>query len=364
MEKKALFVATTAKGHLNVFHIPYIRMLKEKGYQVDAASNGDETVPYADHEYALSIERSPLKAGNLKAIRQLCRILKQEKYDLILCHTPMGGVVARLAAKITGVGKVIYMAHGFHFYQGAPKKNWLIYYPVEWICAHFTDVLITINQEDYALAKRKMKAKKVVYLPGIGIDLKKFENIAVDRTQKREEIGVPAGKRWILNIGELIPRKNQERLIRAVAEMEGVYLTIAGRGELQEYLTSLIEELGVADQVKLLGFRRDIPELCCACDVFAFPSIHEGLPVSVMEAMAAGLPCAVSRIRGNTDLIDEKGGVLFDPYSVEDCRNAIETLLQADTEEMGRWNRERVKEFELGSVMKLMEGIYEEAEYE
>lgn len=363
MVRKAIFVATTAKGHLNVFHIPYIRMLKAKGWQVDAASNGDERVPFVDREYTLSIHRSPLKLGNLQAVRQLCRILRKRNYDLILCHTPMGGVVARMAAKMTGVGKVIYMAHGFHFYQGAPKKNWLLYYPVEWVCAHFTDVLITINQEDYALARKKMKAKKVVYLPGIGVDLRNFESAPADCSEKRRELGVPSDAVLLLSVGELNENKNHSLVMKAIAGMgdRKIHYAVAGRGEKEQEWKALAKSLGISKNVHLLGYRRDIAELCQAADYFVFPSFREGLPVSVMEAMAAGLPCAVSRIRGNTDLIDERGGVLFDPKCVKDCQEALKKLLKADAEAMGRWNREKVKEFELDHVMQRMEEIYEEA---
>jgi len=361
-----LFVATTAKGHLNVFHIPYIKMLKEKGWQVDAASNGDEKVPYVDRDYALSIERSPLKYGNLKAIRQLCRILRKRNYDLIICHTPMGGVVARLAARITGIGKVIYMAHGFHFYKGAPKQNWLIYYPVEWICARFTDVLITINQEDYTLAQKKMKAKKVVYVPGVGIDLDKFISMPIDKNKKRKELNVPEDAIFLLSVGELNENKNHQLVVKALAQMNNpkVQYVIAGRGDKEDELRMLVTELGLNHQVKLLGYRKDVVELCKAADMFVFPSYREGLSLSVMEAMASGLPCTVSEIRGNIDLIDERGGTLFDPHSVEECKNAVEKLIQMDTQAMGRWNQERVKEFELKNVLKIMNGIYREAENE
>lgn len=163
---------------------------------------------------------------------------------------------------------------------------------------------------------------------------------------------------WLLNIGELIPRKNQETLIRAVAEIDNIYLTIAGHGDLMEQLDELICRLGVSNRVKLLGYRTDISELCKSCDIFAFSSFHEGLPVSVMEAMASGLPVVCSRIRGNTDLIDENGGILFNLHSVEDCKNAINALLKEDLLKMGNYNMKKIKNYSYEKVNEIMLKIY------
>lgn len=179
------------------------------------------------------------------------------------------------------------------------------------------------------------------------------------RQEKRDELGIPLGAKHLLNIGELIPRKNQETLIRAVSKIDGIYLTIAGKGVLYNELSALITELGVVNRVKLLGYRSDISELCKACDIFAFSSFHEGLPVSVMEAMASGLPCVVSRIRGNTDLIDEKGGVLFDPHSVDECVASLRDLLEKDLTILGKNNSKKIEKFSVITVKKRMKEIYE-----
>lgn len=318
--------------------------------------------------YSITTSRSPFSKGNLAAIRQLKQVVEANHYDIVHCHTPIAAFCTRLACR--GVRKkgtrVFYTAHGFHFYQGAPKKNWLMYYPLEKLCARFTDVLITINKEDYAFAGKKLKAKEIHYVPGVGIDLEKFQSIQIDRDAKRQELGVPVDAVLLLMIGELNSNKNQGTAIRALAQLkeEKVYCVIAGRGSLQGSLQALIDELGMSDRIKLLGFRKDIGALCKAADVFVFPSYREGLPVSVMEAMANGLPVACSRIRGNVDLIDELdengkgGGVLFDPKSVEECRAAVAKLLQSDMEAVGRYNTEKIKEFEVGRVIEMMEGLY------
>lgn len=343
-----------------------VKSLIDEGHTVNIATNETTSkVPDCYREwgctvYQIETSRSPLNRNNLIAVRQIKKITEEKHYDIVHCHTPVAAMCTRIACR--GVRKkgtkVFYTAHGFHFYKGAPLKNWLVYYSVEKLCSYFTDVLITINQEDYALAKKKMKANQVVYIPGVGIDLDKFGKITVKKEEKRRELRIPDNVKWMLNIGELIPRKNQETLIRAVARIENLYLTIAGCGELEDSLTRLIDELRVSDRIMLLGFRTDISELCNSCDIFAFSSFHEGLPVSVMEAMASGLPVVCSRIRGNIDLIDENGGELFDPHSVEDCQNAILRLINRDTKKMSEYNLNRIKDFEISNVNNSMKKLY------
>ncbi len=363
---KILYV-TTVGGTMNFFK-NFIEQLVNLGNTVDIACNDSiSIVPEFFRNlgckiYPICTSRVPLNKDNIIAIRQIQKLVKDKKYDIVHCHTPVAAACTRLACcKIRKQGtRVFYTVHGFHFYKGAPLKNWLVYYPIEKLCAYLTDVLITINKEDYDLAKKKMKAKRVEYVPGVGIDLQKFDKVVVDKEEKRKELGIPQKVKWILNVGELISRKNQETLIRAVAEMEDVYLTIAGSGVLLEFLTDLIKELGIDNRVKLLGYRKDIVELCKACDIFAFPSFQEGLPVSLMEAMASGLPIVCSRIRGNIDLIDENGGVLFNPYSVIECKNMIEKLFESDVEKFGLYNMQKIGQFSLEKVNEQMIDIIED----
>lgn len=254
--------------------------------------------------------------------------------------------------------KVFYTAHGFHFYKGAPLKNWLLYYPVEKFCSRFTDVLITINREDYALAQRKMKAKRVEYVPGVGVDLHKFGTSTVDKAAKRAELGVPEDAFVLLSVGELNENKNHQIVIQAIAHMDVHYL-IAGEGGERARLQHLIEELGISDRVKLLGYRRDVNELCRAADVYVLPSLREGLNLSVMEAMASFLPVACSRIRGNTDLIDENGGALFAPDSVQECEEAIKRVLYGELNAAGMHNAKKAENFSIQIVCEKMRELYE-----
>lgn len=366
MEKKVLFVATTAKGHLNVFHIPYIQLFKEKGWQVDSVTNGDEKVPYVDNDYVVPIKRSPFKMGNLKAIWQLCAIMKKRKYTLVICHTPMGGVVARLAARICGVAPVIYMAHGFHFYKGAPLVNILLYKNMERFLARWTDGLIVINQEDYEAAQkfRLRKNGKAFLLNGIGAGIKSIKETRIDKKEKQKELGLKEDAFVLLCVGELNQNKNHISAIKALAEcrVETAALMICGRGELEEELHQAVKELNIADKVIFYGYRKDINEILQVADVFVFPSFREGLSVSLMEAMAMGLPVICSDIRGNRDLIDENGGFLLAPMDVSGMSKCID-LLYKDKElrkKMGTYNEKRAEKYDLQKILSDMKMIYED----
>lgn len=364
---KILYV-TTVGMTMNFFKALVGELIKE-GHAVDIACNEDEYKvddffrKLGCKVYHIGCVRSPLSKSNLEAVKELKKIVSENHYDIVHCHTPVAGVCTRLACKSfrkNGL-KVIYTAHGFHFYKGAPLKNWLVYYLIEKYCSRFTDVLITINQEDYALAKKKMKAKKTEYVPGVGIDVDKFRNTVVDRTAKRKELGIPENAFLLLSVGELNANKNHQIVIRALAQLNdsNIHYMIAGKGDLHDELIDLANRLGVAEQVHLLGYRNDVAELYKTADVYCLPSIREGLNVSVMEAMASGLPVICSCIRGNTDLINEDGGILFDPHCVDDCRQAIIHILNSDRKLMGEVNQNRVQSFSLEKIVATMKSVYE-----
>ena len=311
-KKKVLFVATVVKTHINTFHLPFLKMFKEYGWEVHVAAKNDFVdepcvIPNCDRYFDIDFARSPFYKSNIKAYKQLKQIIEINHYDIIHCHTPVAGVLTRLAARNVKGTTVIYTAHGFHFYQGALLINWFVYYPIERFCAKFTDKLITINQEDYNRVKDWDLRNKgtVYYVPGVGIDLEKIQNISVNKLQKKKELGIPNGVKVLLSVGELNKNKNHEIIIRALsklADKDFIYL-ICGKGELKEYLKILAKELGLNDRVKLLGYRKDVLEICKIADLFIFPSKREGLPLSLIEALACDLPCVASDIRGNRDLL-------------------------------------------------------------
>jgi len=185
--------------------------------------------------------------------------------------------------------------------------------------------------------------------------------VIVDRKKKRAEIGIPENARLLISVGELNQNKNHETVIRAIAGMD-VYYIIAGQGHKKEYLELLAKEVGMSERVKLLGYRTDVSELYAVSGAFIFPSFREGLSVSLMEAMVSGLPVVVSKIRGNTDLIDDNGGLLFNPHSVTECREAIEQVLLSNSDTMVAHNQNKIKKFDVKSVIKQINALYEEFE--
>ena len=372
-KKKVLFVATVVRCHINLFHTPYLKWFQENGWETYVASRNDFDhpeecrVPYCDRYFDLPFERYPLKWENAKAYRQLKQLIDRENFDLIYCHTPVGAMLARLAAgKARKKGtKVIYMAHGFHFYEGAPLINWLAFYPVEWLLSFRTDMLITMNKEDFKRAGR-LHAKRVEYIPGVGLDLHKFTAIAEDEKKAvRRELHLDGNDVFAISVAQLIPRKNHITLIQAVSEMKrpDFHLFICGDGVQLPQLQEAAERLGVKNQIHFLGFRRDIYKLCSAADIFLFASLQEGLPVAVMEAMACGLPIVCSDIRGNRDLIvADKGGYLCDPRDVSAFVKAISKMLE-DREallKMKQFNLERIQLYRQEKIVGQMAALYQD----
>lgn len=366
--KKVLFIATVVQKHIKVFHLPFLKWFQDEEYRTYVVASNDTdsldvNIPYCDEYVEIEFKRNPLHPKNILAYHELKRLIRSQNFDIIHCHTPVGGVLGRLAARRTRKNgtRVFYTVHGFHFYKGAPLKNWLFYYPVEKLCSYFTDVLITINQEDYSLAKKKMKAKKVEYVPGVGVNLSRFENVQIDRDAKRREIGVPEKAILLTSVGELSTRKNHKIVLEALAEIdnEKIHYAIVGNGVLLYELQSFAKKHGITHRVHFLGYRKDIAEIYKASDICCLPSIHEGLPVALMEAMACGLPVVCSRIRGNTDLIGTSGGILFDYDNVDECRQAIEDVINGDMIRMGKANKDCVQNYSIDKIIMRMKSLYE-----
>jgi len=358
-----ILYVTTVPGTMKFF-LAHFKVLIEEGHTIELACNCGYNIPDSIHElgsviHNIPFSRSPFSRGNIAAIKELKNLVKANKYDIVHTHTPNASACVRLACRnLRKHGlKVFYTAHGFHFYKGAPLKNWLIYYPVEWLLAHWTDKLITINQEDYTLAQKCMHAKEVLYLPGVGIDLTRFGGSAMDKDRKRKELDIPINATLLISVGELNKNKNHEIVIKAIKDMD-VHYIIVGNGDKREYLQNLIDDEGLTGRVKLLGYRSDVKDLYITSDIFAFPSFREGLSVALMEAMASGLPCVVSRIRGNIDLIDENGGALFDPHSVEECRNAINKVLSNNSVKFDAYNANKIRQFGNLNVLEEIKNIY------
>lgn len=310
--KKVLFSAHV-DSHILAFHIPYLKYFKDHGYEVHVATNGNEEIPYCDKKYVVSFERSPFKFNNIKAIKSLKKIINEEKYDIIHTHTPMGGVVTRLAARYSRKKyntRVIYTAHGFHFFKGAPVFNWLFFYPVEKLLARCTDQLITINKEDYELASKKFKTK-VYYVAGVGIDEKKFdfEMTEKEKLELRNSLGLKKDDFVMIYPAELNKNKNQIFLIDIMTELvkkyDDIHLLLPGKDSYNKYYQKIVSERGLEKNIHFLGFRSDIPSLLKISNLSVASSFREGLPVNIMEAMYVGLPIVALSSRGTNDLVED-----------------------------------------------------------
>ncbi len=362
---KILYITTI--GSTMDFFESLIKELINKGNVVDIATNESEKPVSRFFKdlgckvFPLTTSRSPLSIGNIRAIRQIKSIAKD--YDIVHCHTPLASIATRFACKSfrkNGL-EVIYTAHGFHFFKGAPLKNWLLFYPIEWLCSFWTDVLITINREDHQRAQKRLHAKKIEYVPGVGIDCHHF-SVTTERIILPD---VPPDAFVILSVGELNKNKNHETVIRAVAALHdpNIHYLIAGKGDLLEHLQKTAADLGIGKQIHFLGFRRDVDRLYHMADLYVLPSFREGLNVSLMEAMASGLPVVCSEIRGNRDMIRQnEGGFLVPPGDAEAYISAIRQIRQDPkmAEVMGKHNAGSAKQYDIGCINQMIKKIYGE----
>lgn len=285
-----ILMLATVPSMIGQFNVGNLQLLQQMGYEVEIACNFvdrsvwtkarvDAFIQVMDRRnvamHQIDFPRTPYNVRRLLlAWKQLDELVKKNEYVGIHCHTPVAAALARMAAHKHNV-KVVYTAHGFHFYQGAPLKNWLVYYPVEWMLSRWTDTLITINQEDYRLAKRRFHAKQTVYVQGVGIDIDRFSaHMKPEAVQAlRESLGIHGGDVAILSVGELSVRKNHAQIIRALAQLNlpNVRYFIVGQGS-QEELLDVVKTRNMERKVTLLGFRTDIPELLHTMDLFVLPS--------------------------------------------------------------------------------------------
>ncbi|MDD3304292.1 MAG: glycosyltransferase [Clostridia bacterium] len=361
MNKKVLFTATV-DPHILHFHIPYLKLFKENGYEVYVATNGEEEIPYCDVKHKVSFERSPLKVNNLRAIKQLKKIINEEKFEIIHCHTPMGSVVTRLAAiKARKNGtRVIYTAHGFHFYKGAPLINWIMFYPIEKILSYVTDDLITINQEDYELAKKKFHAKNTHYVPGVGVNPQKFNFEMSDKEKHnlRAELSIKDDDIVLIYVAELNKNKNQGMAINAmkalIKEEKKYKLIFVGKDSYGGIYQKQVKEYNLEKNIKFLGYRKDVPQLMKISDVAVSTSKREGLPVNLIEASMCGLPIVATNCRGNRDIVNNsKNGYIINNGDIQNMCKSIISITNNIEEYKSNENK-----YNLNDILMKIEKIY------
>lgn len=369
----SLLMITTVPDTLRGFLLPFAEHFRGRGFRVDAMAAGvsgcRESVAAFDRVWEVAWSRNPLDLRNLAAVRRVRDVAT--RYDLVHVHTPVASFVTRLALRgrpRTGGPRVIYTAHGFHFYRGGPRLRGLAFRVLEQLAGRWTDYLVVINREDEAAARRMLSAERVRYMPGIGVDLERYAPAAVsdtDVSRVREELALGPGARLFLMIAEFIPRKRHRDALTAFARLDhpDARLAFAGTGPLLDEMKRRAVEVSVADRVHFLGNRRDIPALVRASVAVLLPSEQEGLPRSAMESMSLGVPVVGSRIRGTADLLEGGGGVLVPVGDVGALTDALARILDHPEEarEMGRRGRERVASCHLGTIITLHDALYEEA---
>lgn len=368
---KILFIATVYT-HLAAFHIPFMRLLQDKGYEVHAAASPAggrkaEVEEAGVRCWEVPFVRSPYSPGNLAAYRALKALLARERFALIHVHTPVAAFLGRYLGKVTKQGPVIYTAHGFHFYQGAPLRNWLLYYLAERIAARWTDGLIVINHEDLENAQRLgfKLGEDLFFVHGVGVDLEQYScRRAGGRTQYALRAGTGAEDMLVTCVAEFDDNKNHAFLLAAWAELALVnskaHLLLVGDGELRPLLLARAEK-GRIPRVHFVDFRPDVLEILRQTDVVTLVSKREGLPRSIMEAMAAGKPVVATNVRGSRDLVEDGiTGFLVEPGDKAGFKDALAKLLaeRALRERMGRAGQDRIREYALERVLVEMGAVY------
>nr|MDH3106087.1 glycosyltransferase family 4 protein [Bacillus velezensis] len=368
MTKKVLFCATV-DYHFKAFHLPYFQWFQDMGWEVHVAAGGNMNLPFVDEKFSIPIRRSPFHPENLSVYRRLKRLIQDNGYDMIHCHTPVGGVLARLAARQARQKgtKVLYTAHGFHFCDGAPLKNWLLYYPIEKFLSSYTDCLITINEEDYERAKQMKKtdcsAKKI---HGIGVNTDRFRPVSQEESERlREKHGFGAGEFILVYPAELNGNKNQGLLIETAALLKNrileLKLVFAGEGAMEEPYRKKAESLGVSDMVRFYGFCRDIHELIQLADLSVASSIREGLGMNLLEGMAAEKPAVAADNRGHREIIEDGvNGFLVPARDSAAFADRIEKLYRSPglRKAMGQEGRRTAECFSETRTVKEMANIY------
>ena len=375
--KKMLMVATVP-SMIGQFNMNNISILLDLGYEVHVACNWNDRSVWTQEKvdnlknklndlkvkfYQIDFSRSIFDLKNhFESYKQILELTNKNKYNFIHCHTPIASVITRLVCKKSRI-KCIYTAHGFHFYKGAPLINWMIFYPIEKYLSKYTDILITINKEDFTLAKSKFCASKVYKVPGVGIDTKKYIECNVDKDSYRKKLGINISDFVIISVGELSERKNHSTIIKAISKLDNsnIKYLIAGIGNKKKDLEDLICKLHLEEKVFLLGFRSDIPELCHCSDIYAFPSKREGLGLAAIEGMASGLPLLSSNINGINDYsINGKTGFSYPPEDYIGFSKGIEYFFKNPIRrhEIGNININIAKKYDISKVDLIMTNIY------
>lgn len=382
MIMKKVLIITTVSGFLLKFEKENAKILKEMGYELHYAANGfNQMYQYEENEleklgvcfHHIDIEKSPFSfIRNFKALKQVCDLLRSLDIELIHCHTPMGGVLGRLAGSIYKKAKVIYTCHGYHFYKGGRRISNAVYRQLEKFLAGLTDAIILINREDYEKTLEfKLKNNGCAYLiPGIGLDLESFSPVTDNfRKEKRESLGIGFDKTFILSVGELNHNKNHRVVIEALklmkkngANIENIRYGICGTGSAEKKLKALIKSYDLEKNVSLYGYCNNVKEYIAAADFTVFPSEREGLGMAALESLASGVPVIASDNRGSREYMRNKeNGLVCDVHDAESFAKAIVYMMELSSDERKKMRHnciETAKAFDKNITNEIMQKIY------
>lgn len=362
--KKVLFISNHAG--FSKFNAPYMQWFHDNGWKVDNVSPGIE-IGYYDNQFDLPISRNPFSISNLKVLRELKRICKKNEYDLIHCHTPVGGVLGRLCVNNKKCAtKVIYTAHGFHFFKGASKINWILYYSIEKLLSKRTNCIVTINDEDFQIASSKFKTN-VRKIDGVGVNLTRFVPVSLDEKNViRKQNGFSDNDFILVYCAQFIPRKNHIFLINNVIKLKSIIpnlkVCLFGNGNDEQKIKEYVKSNKLDDIVKFLGYRRDAEKLYAMSDVLVSTSIQEGFGINLVEGMACNLPVVASNVRGHRDILGiAKDNFLFN-FNDNSFIDAISSLYFDEEKrfKIARQNVSYAKCFSVENSLTQMGIIYRE----
>jgi glycosyltransferase involved in cell wall biosynthesis len=367
-----LLIATTVKSTLSGFLLPFARHYRAAGWRVDGAANGvsncEQCGTAFNEVWDLNWSRSPVSLKNLAAMREIQDLIERNEYDIVHVHTPTAGFLTRLATRGNrGQTRVVYTAHGFHFFEGGNLLRNSAFRTAERIAGRWTDRLVVINREDEkaAIENHIIDPSRLRYMPGIGVDLAQHKNsdLDVDAAQFRKDLGLSNGTLFVA-AAEFIPRKRHADLLHAFASMRdrSSHLAFCGDGPLQGDMRQLACALNIHERVHFLGFRPDVPFLFAAADAAVLVSEQEGLPRSVMEAMAMSRPVIGSNIRGTRDLLENGAGILVSLGDLAGIADAMDWIVDnpSGASSMGMRAAEAVKQYDIERILSMHDTMYEE----
>jgi glycosyltransferase involved in cell wall biosynthesis len=320
------------------------RRLRQKGIEVSVIQEGG------------SIRDIPM-------LTKICRVLREKRSELVHTHDYKETVLGVPAGKLAGVDRFVCTQHGApeQFRGFARLKNGLYLLFDRLVIGCCVDRIISVSEDlRRRLIVRYPPERVVTVHNGIELTTKR----PADRVERKRQLGIPSSRKLVGTVGRLTPVKGIHHLLKAarliLKARQDVVFVIAGDGPLKNELRKMARELEIHDSVLFLGFREDVIEVMSMMDVFVLTSLHEGIPLSLLEAMGLGLPVVATKVGGIPEVIEDgRSGILVQPGSAEAIAEAILDMLSARAEAIGSQGRKRVlEEFSTERTVRRTADIY------